>query len=164
MGKKNKDNKPKEKQNNRTITVNKKARFNYEILERYEAGIVLMGTEVKSIRDGNVNLNDTYGRFIKGELYAVNMHISHYKQGNRFNHDVTRSRKLLLHKKELKKLLGKTTEKGLTIIPLKLYFKEGLVKVELGLCKGKKEFEKNQSQKRRDENIKMQRIIKQMKN
>lgn len=151
-----------ENPNIKMIARNKKARFNYEILETYEAGIVLQGTEVKSIRDGNINMNDTFAKFIEGELFVVNMHISQYKHGNRFNHDVTRSRKLLLHKKELKKLHGKMVEKGLTLVPLKLYFNKGLIKITLGLCKGKKLYDKRETIKKREEKIKLQRIIKQI--
>ncbi len=150
----------KEDSNNRVVTTNKKARHNYAVIDTYEAGIVLKGTEVKSIREGKVNLSDTFAKFMKGELYLVNMHVSPYTQANRFNHEVTRSRKLLLHKRELRKLYGKIAEKGLTLIPLKLYFKGGLVKVEIGLCKGKREYEKSQSQKRRDEKVKLQRMAK----
>ena len=157
--KKNKE-KTKEDPNIRVITTNRKARFNYEIIQTYEAGIVLKGTEVKSLREGKVNLADTYAKFLKGELYIVNMHISPYKQANRFNHDATRSRKLLLHKRELKKLYGKIAERGLTLVPLRLYFKGAIVKVELGLAKGKKQFEKDQSQKRRQEKVKTQRMLK----
>lgn len=158
---KKKKEKVKQDSNNKIITSNRKARFHYEIIDNYEAGIVLKGTEVKSLREGKVSLSDTYAKFLKGELYIVNMHISPYKQANRFNHDTTRSRKLLLHKRELKKLYSKIAEKGLTLVPLKLYFKGGLVKVELGLAKGKKQFEKDQSQKRRQEKVKTQRMLKQ---
>ncbi len=146
--------------NNKTIALNRKARFNYMVIETYEAGIVLQGTEVKSIRQGKVNMADTFAKFLKDELYVINMHISPYEQGNRFNHEPTRSRKLLMHKRELAKLHGKIKEKGLTLIPTKMYFKNGFVKVELGLCKGKKDFEKSESQKRRQEKVKLQRMIK----
>ncbi len=157
MGKKQK---VKEDPNNKTIAVNKKARFNYQVIETYEAGIVLKGTEVKSIRQGKINMVDTFAKFMSGELYVINMHISQYEQGNRFNHEPTRSRKLLMHKRELAKLHGKIKEKGLTLIPTRLYFKSGIVKVELGLCKGKKDYEKSQTQKRREEKVKLQRMIK----
>ncbi|MFW5800289.1 MAG: SsrA-binding protein SmpB [Spirochaetota bacterium] len=146
--------------NNKVVAKNRKARHNYEILDTYEAGIVLQGTEVKSIREGNVNISDTFAKFLKGELYLVNMHISPYKQANIQNHEPTRSRKLLLHKGEMKKLYGKIAERGMTLVPLKIYLKNGLVKIELGLGKGKKEYKKKESEKRRDEKVKLQRILK----
>ena len=146
--------------NNKLIAKNRKARYNYEILDTYEAGIVLRGTEVKSIREGNVNISDTFAKFLKGELYLVNMHISPYKQANIQNHEPTRSRKLLLHKSEMKKLYGKIAERGMTLVPLKIYLRDGLVKIELGLGKGKKEYKKKKSEKRRDEKVKLQRILK----
>ncbi len=134
----------------KTITVNKKAYHDYHILETFEAGIVLKGTEVKSVKEGRINLKDSYAKVKNGEIFLFNAHISPYKHGNVFNHDPTRTRKLLLHRKEIDRLTGKIKEKGLTLVPLKVYTNKGLVKVELGLCKGKKEYDKREDIKRRD--------------
>ncbi|SES94099.1 SsrA-binding protein SmpB [Anaerobranca gottschalkii] len=120
------------------ITENRKARHEYFIKETYEAGLVLTGTEVKSIRNGRVNLKDSFVRIDNGEAFVYGMHISPYEQGNRFNHEPLRERKLLLHKREINKLFGLTREKGLALIPLKLYFVKGRVKMELALAQGKK--------------------------
>ncbi|SHK40565.1 SsrA-binding protein [Anaerobranca californiensis DSM 14826] len=120
------------------ITENRKARHEYFIKETYEAGLVLTGTEVKSIRNGRVNLKDSFVRIDNGEAFVYGMHISPYEQGNRFNHEPLRERKLLLHKREINKLFGLTREKGLALIPLKLYFVRGRVKMELALAQGKK--------------------------
>ena len=130
--------------------INREARFNYFILEELECGIALTGTEIKAIREGKVNLKDSYAVIRHGEVYVVNMHISEYKEGNIFNHEPTRSRKLLLHKKEILKLKEKTKQEGLTIIPLKLYFKKDKVKVLIGICKGKKLYDKRASLKEKD--------------
>lgn len=130
--------------------VNRKARFDYEVLEEIEAGIVLTGTEIKSIRDGKANIKDCYGVIRNGEVYLLNMHISHYEQGNIFNHDETRTRKLLLHKKEILKLNNSIQLQGLTLIPLKVYFKKNKAKILLGLCRGKKNYDKRESIKERD--------------
>ena len=130
--------------------VNRKARFDYEVLEEIEAGIVLTGTEIKSIRDGKANIKDCYGVIRNGEVYLLNMHISHYEQGNIFNHDETRTRKLLLHKKEILKLNDSIQLQGLTLIPLKVYFKKNKAKILLGLCRGKKNYDKRESIKERD--------------
>lgn len=129
---------------------NKKAYFDYEILEEIESGIVLTGTEIKSIRKSNVNLKDSYAVIRNGEVYLLNMHISEYKEGNIFNHDEKRTRKLLLHKKEILKLRDKIELNGNTLIPLKLYFKGNKVKILLGLAKGKKTYDKRESIKERD--------------
>ena len=131
------------------ICQNKKARHNYSIEDTYEAGIALMGTEVKSLREGRANLGDSYGKIKNGEVYLVDAHISPYTFGNRFNHDPLRTRKLLLHKKEIRRLIGKVQEKGFTLIPLRLYFSDGKAKVELGLGKGKKLFDKRETLKRK---------------
>ena len=117
---------------------NRKAKFDYTILEEIEAGMVLKGTEVKSIKDGKANIKDSYAIIKNGEVYLLNMHISEYKEGNIFNHEETRTRKLLLHKKEILKLRDKVDLQGLTLIPLKVYFKKNKAKVLLGLAKGKK--------------------------
>jgi SsrA-binding protein len=131
------------------ICQNKKARHNYSIEDTYEAGIALMGTEVKSLREGRANLGDSYGKIKNGEVFLVDAHISPYNFGNRFNHDPLRTRKLLLHKKEIRRLIGKVQERGFTLIPLRLYFSNGKAKVELGLGKGKKLFDKRETLKRK---------------
>jgi len=127
------------------IAKNKKASFDYFILSTYEAGIALFGTEIKSIRQGRVNLKDSYCEFNEGELYVRGMHISPYEQGNIFNRDPLRLRKLLMHKREIMSLFGKTKQEGLTLIPLSLYFSGSKVKVELGLCRGKKNYDKRET-------------------
>lgn len=132
------------------ICKNKKASHNYELGETYEAGLALQGTEVKSLRDGKANLKEGYASIESGEVYLYNCHISPYSHGNIENHDPVRTRKLLLHKKEIKKLMGKVKEKGLSLIPTKLYFRNGLAKVELALGKGKKLYDKREDMKRRD--------------
>ena len=130
--------------------LNRKARHDYFIEEEYECGIVLTGTEIKSIRDGKANIKDSYAIKRKNELFLLNMFISHYKEGNIFNHNETRTRKLLMHKKEILKLNDKITLQGYTLIPLKVYFKSNKAKVLLGLCKGKKNYDKRESIKERD--------------
>ncbi len=130
---------------------NRKARFNYEILETHEAGIILQGTEVKSLREGRANIVDAHAGEMDGELYLFNLYIAEYSGGNRFNHEVRRPRKLLLHKREINKLMGKIQAKGLSLIPLSIYFnKRGFVKVELALGKGKKLYDKRATEKERD--------------
>ncbi|MEW6733859.1 MAG: SsrA-binding protein SmpB [Acidobacteriota bacterium] len=131
------------------VTTNRDAYHNYFIDETYEAGLVLAGTEVKSLRDGRVNLKDAYILIKDGEAWLVNAHISPYSHGNRANHDPTRSRKLLMHKKEIIRLGSKVQEKGLTIVPTKIYFKQGRAKAEIGLARGKKLFDKRETEKRR---------------
>jgi SsrA-binding protein len=131
------------------ICQNKKAWHNYFIKDTYEAGVSLLGTEVKSLRQGKANLGDSYGTVKNGEIFLVDTHISPYSFGNRFNHDPLRRRKLLLHKREIRRLIGKVQEKGFTLIPLRLYFSNGKVKVELGLAKGKKLFDKRETLKRK---------------
>jgi SsrA-binding protein len=126
------------------IAVNRQAFHNYEILERLEAGIVLTGTEIKSARDGKVNLKDAYGLVKSGEVWLLNCHISPYSHGNYANHDPLRTRKLLLNRSEIRKLIGKTTEKGLTLVPLKLYLKNGRLKCELALARGRKVHDKRE--------------------
>lgn len=133
-----------------TEISNKKAYFDYEILETYETGIVLTGTEIKSIREGNVNLKDSYGVIRNNEIYLLNMHISEYKEGNIFNHEEKRTRKLLLHKKEILKIKDKVALEGITLVPLKLYFNKNKVKIVLGIAKGKKVYDKRESIKKRD--------------
>ena len=130
--------------------TNRKANYDYEILESIEAGIVLTGTEIKSIRNGLANLKDSYAIIKNEEAFILNMHISSYEQGNRFNHEETRTRKLLLHKKEILKLRDKVNINGYTLIPLKLYFKKNKAKLLIGLAKGKKNYDKRESMKERD--------------
>lgn len=137
------------KGNGKVITKNRKAFHDYFIEETYEAGIVLKGTEIKSIRAGKVNLKDSFAKIKDGEVFLMNMHVSPYEQGNRFNHDPTRTRKLLLHRKEINKLIGKTKESGFSLIPLKLYLKNGYCKVELALAKGKKKYDKREELKKK---------------
>lgn len=130
--------------------INRKARFNYFIKEEYECGIVLKGTEIKSIRNGSCNIGDSYAHIRKGELFILNMFIGEYKEGNIFNHQETRTRKLLMHKNEIVKLNNKVKLEGYTLIPLKVYFKDNKAKILLGLCKGKKDFDKREDIKERD--------------
>ena len=132
------------------IATNRKANFEYEILNRYEAGIVITGTEVKSIRDGQVNIQESYGRIVNDEVWIINSHINEYKYGNINNHEPLRIRKLLLNKREIRKIKQQLQEKGLTLVPLKVYFKGSLVKVEIGIAKGKKLYDKRESIKKRD--------------
>lgn len=130
--------------------VNRKAQHDYFVEETLEAGIVLTGTEIKSIRAGNCNIKDCYGIVRNHEVYLLNMFVSPYKEGNIFNHEETRNRKLLLHKKEIKKIESAIEMKGLTLVPLKLYFKDNYLKVSLGICRGKKDYDKRESIKERD--------------
>ena len=129
---------------------NKKVNFDYEIIDTYETGIVLTGTEIKSIRLGKANLKDSYAIIKNGELFLLNMHISAYEQGNRFNHDETRTRKLLMHKNEILKLRDKIEISGFTLVPIKLYFKGSKAKILIGLAKGKKTYDKRESIKKKD--------------
>jgi SsrA-binding protein len=145
------------KSEERIAISNRRARFEYEILDTFEAGIVLVGSEVKSLRQGKANLQDSYALVKNGEVWLLNMHINPYEQANQFNHDPLRTRKLLLNKSEIAKLQIKTNEKGLTLIPLKLYFNKGIAKVELGIGKGKKLHDKRESIKERDVTREMQR-------
>lgn len=147
----------------KTVCVNRRARHDYSIEETFEAGLVLKGSEVKSLRDGKANLKDSYARIQKGEAHLLNTHISPYPAANQFNHEPTRSRKLLLHKKEIERLTGKTKERGLTLIPLRLYFKDGVAKVELGLARGKKLFDKRETLKRRAAQREVERSLKSRK-
>lgn len=140
--------------------LNKKARFDYEIFDTYEAGIVLKGTEIKSIRNGSANLKDSYIIIRNNEVYLLNMFISHYKEGNIFNHDETRTRKLLLHKTEIVKIKDKINIKGYAIVPLKLYFKNGKAKLEIGVAKGKHTYDKKETIKQRDIEKEMKKSLK----
>lgn len=142
------------------VTSNKKAWHDYFVDEKYEAGIELVGTEVKSIRLGQVNLKDAYCSFTDGELFVVGMHISPYEKGNIFNKDPMRRRRLLMHKKEILSLFGKTKQDGYTLIPLSIYFRNSRVKVEIGLCRGKKLHDKRDSIAKRDANREIDRVMK----
>ena len=130
--------------------VNRKARHDYFVEDEYECGIVLTGTEIKSVRAGSCNIGDSYGHIKNGEIFVLNMFIGEYKEGNIFNHEETRTRKLLMHKKEILKLSNKVNIEGYTLIPLKVYFKDNKAKLLLGLCKGKKDYDKRESIKERD--------------
>jgi SsrA-binding protein len=145
------------------ICNNKKAFHNYFIEEKFEAGMVLKGTEVKSLRMGKANLNDSFALVKDGEAFLNNLHISPYDFGNRENHTPDRVRKLLLHKKEIEKLYGKVREQGYSLVPLRLYFKNGLVKVEMGLAKGKKLYDKREDMKKKDQNREMSQALKNKK-
>ncbi len=142
------------------MAQNKKARHDYAILNTYEAGLVLTGTEIKSIRAKRVNLTDGFAQVRNGEAWLMNIHISEYTQGNRFNHDPLRNRKLLLHKKEIARLAGETQDKGITIVPLRIYLKNGFAKVLLGVAKGKHEYDKRETIKRRDQDRQIARVMK----
>lgn len=133
----------------RDAAVNRAAAHHYFLVEKFEAGMVLTGTEVKSIRAGRVNLRDAYGLIKDGELWLLNAHIGHYEHGNIFNHEPLRTRKLLVHASELRKLIGKTQQKGMTLIPTRVYFKNGKAKVELALAKGKQLWDKRETERRR---------------
>lgn len=139
---------------------NKKAYYDYQILDTIEAGLVLRGTEIKSIRDGRANLKDSYAIVKNGEVFILNMHISHYKEGNIFNHDETRTRKLLLNKKEIFKLRDTVVLNGNTLVPLKIYFKNNRAKLLLGIAKGKKNYDKRESIKQRDVNRELKKQYK----
>ena len=143
-----------------TITTNRAARHEYFVLETFEAGIELYGTEIKSIRNGSVNLKESWADIQNGEVFVYGMHISPYEMGNIFNRDPFRVRKLLLHRKEINKIMGKIKQDGLTLIPLSLYFKKQYVKVELGLCKGKKLYDKRETMAKRDAKRDIDRAMK----
>lgn len=149
--------------NIKIIAKNRKARFNFEIIESFEAGIELKGTEVKSIRQAKINISEGYASIDNGEVILKQVHISPYEQGNIFNVDPVRPRKLLLHKKEISRLIGETTQKGYTLVPLSVYLKRGLVKVELGLARGKKLHDKRETLAKKDADRRMQRELKNYK-
>lgn len=150
----------KDREQIRVIATNRKARHLYHIVDTYESGVALVGTEVKSLRQGKVSFKDSYATVEKGELLLHNVHISHYDQASRFNHDPTRSRKLLMHKMEIKRLLGKTTERGFTLVPLRIYFKGKVAKIELALAIGKKLFDRRKAIKDREVQREMRRALK----
>lgn len=148
-------------ENYKIISDNRQARYLYEILEVYEAGIELMGTEVKSIRAGRVNLRDGFARIRNGEVLLMNVHISPHQSASQvFNHDPRRTRKLLLHRQEIRKLIGKVEQKGLTLVPLKMYLKRGWIKVDLALAQGKKLYDKREDLKQRQDKREMERAMK----
>ena len=150
--------------NEKAVATNRKAYHDYFIEEKFEAGIMLQGTEVKSLREGRVNLQDSYASVKGVEIFLHHCHISPYSHGNIMNHQPLRTRKLLLHRKEINKLLGKTQQQGLTLIPLRIYFsKRGLAKVELGLAKGKKQHDRRESIKTREASREMERAMKERK-
>lgn len=144
----------------KTIAQNKKARHDFTIEETFEAGIVLQGTEIKSIRNGRINLKDSFARVNNGEVYLHNMHISPYEQGNIHNHEPTRARKLLLHRKQINQLIGQTQQKGYSIVPLKVYIKNGVAKVLIGIGRGKKKYDKREDLKRKQQKREIDRAIK----
>ncbi len=133
----------------RLVARNKKAYHDYEILDEFEAGVVLQGTEVKALREGRANLKESYARIREGEIWLEGCHISAYAHGNRANHEPTRPRKLLLHRRQIRQLAGKVTQKGLTIVPLALYFKGGIVKLRIGLARGKRLYDKRETARRK---------------
>ena len=141
-----------------SIARNKRARHDYHILDTWEAGLVLTGTEVKSLRDGRANIGDAYGVVRDGEIFLLNMHISPYERGGYANHEPERTRKLLLHKKEIRRLIGAVEREGLTLIPLEVYFKKGVAKVALALGKGKKLHDKRETERKRDADREIARI------
>jgi SsrA-binding protein len=149
----------KEKSGEKNICINRKARHDYIINETQEAGIVLNGAEVKSLRDGRANLKDSYGRINKGEAFLINAHISNYEPAHYVNVEPTRTRKLLLHKKEIMRLMGKTKEQGLTLVPLRMYFKNGRAKVELALAKGKRTYDKRAAIREREMKREVERAM-----
>ncbi len=151
----------KQQSGQKMVTENRRARHDYHVLERFEAGIALRGTEVKSLRDGKMMLKDSYAEVRQGEMYLVGAHISPYEQGNLYNHEPERARKLLLHKREIVRLGAQVAEKGLTVVPLRVYFTKGIAKVELGLCRGKQSFDKRATVRERDEKRELDRAVKQ---
>ena len=142
-----------------SIAKNRRARHEYHILETWEAGVVLTGTEVKSLRNGKANLTDAFGVVKDGEVYLLNLHIAPYEQGNQFNHEPTRTRKLLLHRREIRRLIGAVERQGLTLVPLELYFKKGKAKVALALAKGKKLHDKREDERKRDDEREIARLV-----
>jgi len=147
----------------RVVAQNRKARYEYEIVEVLEAGMVLLGTEVKSLREGRANLKDSYAKVKKGEIFLYGLHISPYSHASYDNHEPERVRKLLLHQEEIKRLVGKTQERGFSLIPLKIYFKQGKAKIELALARGKKLYDKRESLKRKEEARDLERLRKRHK-
>jgi len=143
------------------VVRNRKARHEFQILDTWEAGLVLQGTEVKSLRQGKANLQDAFAVFDRGELWLQNLHISPYDFGNRYNHDPLRARKLLLHRQEMRKMIGQVEQKGLTLVPLDIHFRRGIAKVTLALARGKKLHDKRDDIRKRDDQRDMERALKQ---
>ena len=146
-----------EKEAVESIARNKRARHDYEIIETWEAGLVLTGTEVKSLRNGKANISDAYGIVKDGEVYLLNLHIAPYEQGTHYNHEPTRTRKLLLHRREIRRMIGSVERQGLTLVPLELYFKRGRAKVDIGLGRGNKMHDKREDARKRDDEREMAR-------
>jgi SsrA-binding protein len=144
----------------KTVAVNRRARHEYAVEETLEAGIVLTGTEIKSIRAGRVNLAEAYARIERGEAWLIGAHVAPYEQGNRNNHEPTRTRKLLLHRDQIAELVGRTQAKGFTLVPLKLYIRDGMAKLELGVARGKKEYDKRRTIAERDARRELERSTK----
>jgi SsrA-binding protein len=151
--------KPDETPEHQSIAKNRRARHDYSILDTYEAGLVLTGSEVKSLREGRANLSDAYGIVRNGEIFLLNLHISPYERASYNNHEPTRTRKLLLHKREIRRLIGAVERQGLTLVPLELYFKRGVAKVAMALGKGKKLHDKRDAEKQRDANREIARAV-----
>lgn len=147
----------------KTIVQNRRARHDYHILEQFETGIALQGTEVKSIRAGQITLKDSYAEVDGGELFLIGVHIAPYEQGNIYNHDPERRRKLLMHKREIVRIGHTIAEKGFTLVPLRVYFKDGRAKIELGLCRGKQTVDKRQTIRDREQSREVDRALKDMK-
>jgi SsrA-binding protein len=147
----------------KTIVQNRRARHDYHILERFETGIALQGTEVKTLRAGQITLKDSYAEVQDGEIFLVGVHIAPYEQGNIYNHDPERRRKLLMHKREIIRIGHSVAEKGFTLVPLRVYFKEGRAKVELGLCRGKQTVDKRQTLRKREQDRDIDRALKDLK-
>jgi SsrA-binding protein len=143
----------------KVVATNRKAYHDFHIEDKFEAGMALTGTEVKSLREGKANLKDSYARIKDGELLLLNAHISPYSHGNIYNHEAKRTRKLLMHKREIDRLLGKVKEKGFTLVPLAIYFKNGKAKLEIGLGKGKAQYDKREAIKKREQDREMERAI-----
>lgn len=154
---------PAEKDTIKVVSDNRRARHEYEVLEVFQAGIELVGTEVKSMRQGRANLQDSFARVEQGQLWLYNCHVSPYDHGNRFNHDPVRRRKLLMHAREIRKLKSRMQEKGLTLIPLKIYFKRNWVKVDLALARGKHLYDKRESIAQKDSKRQLDRLVKQVR-
>lgn len=145
----------------KVVSVNRKAYFDYEVLDSLEVGMALTGTEIKSIREGRVNLRDAYARIENGEVWVQNLHISPYAQGNRNNHEPLRRRKLLLHHAQIADLMSRTKEKGFTLVPLRMYLKDGRAKLELGVVRGKRQYDKRETIARRESDREIERVIRQ---
>ena len=148
------------KKHDTTVAQNRKARYNFHVIEAIEAGIILKGTEIKSIRRGQISLQDGFAGFRGDELFLYNVHIAPFKEGNQFNHDPLRTRKLLMKRQELDRLMGLVQQKGHTLVPLKVYLKNGVAKVLIGLARGKKQYDKRESIKRKDQKREIQRALK----